>query len=292
MASYFRAVNTQIEEIIASCGLGKLKHFSAVQGGDVNEAYRVETDQETVFLKVNRRSYFPRMFEAEQEGLMLLSNSDFTIPRPKVVGELDDHQFIIMQWIEKGNQESDFWQQFGRSLAQLHKTDSDNFGLEHDNYIGSLQQSNTPHKTWSDFYREQRLRPQVQLASKNGLLSHTMRHGFNALFNRLDEIYPTEKPALVHGDLWGGNLMPALNGTPCIYDPAVYFGHREMDLAMMALFGGFGVDWVNAYNEVYPLENGWQGRLEIGQLYPLMVHVNLFGTSYTRSVETILQKFL
>ena len=285
-------MKSQIEAIIDYANLGNLKKASHVSGGSINEAFKVETLTETFFLKLNEASRFPKMFETERNGLLLLSESDFTVPKPIAIGEHGDHQFIIMQWIEKGNGKSDFWQQFGRSLAQLHKTDSDNFGLEHDNYIGSLQQSNTPHKTWSDFYREQRLRPQVQLASKNGSLSHTMRHGFNALFNRLDEIYPTEKPALVHGDLWGGNLMPALNGTPCIYDPAVYFGHREMDLAMMALFGGFGVDWVDAYNEVYPLENGWRDRLVIGQLYPLMVHVNLFGTSYTRSVETILQKFL
>ena len=285
-------MSIQIEEIIDSCGLGKLKHFSAVHGGDINEAYRVETDQEILFLKINSRNHFPKMFEAEQKGLMLLSDSAFTVPKPKVVGELGDYQFLIMQWIEKGNPSSDFWQQFGRSLAQLHKTESDNFGLDYDNYIGSLQQSNTPHKTWSDFYREERLRPQMQLASKNGLLSHTMSHGFDVLFNRLDEIYPTKKPALVHGDLWSGNMMPALKGNPCIYDPAVYFGHREMDLAMMALFGGFGEKWVDTYNAVYPLENGWQDRLEISQLYPLMVHVSLFGASYARRVETILQKFL
>jgi len=132
----------------------------------------------------------------------------------------------------------------------------------------------------------------MRLAEKSGSLSSKMKAGFNALFNQLEEIYPTEKPALLHGDLWSGNMMVAANGSPCIFDPAVYYGHREMDLAMMALFGGYGDSWIDAYNEVYPLENGWQERIEIGQLYPLMVHVNLFGGSYARSVESILQKFL
>jgi fructosamine-3-kinase len=109
---------------------------------------------------------------------------------------------------------------------------------------------------------------------------------------KLEDIYSEEKPSLLHGDLWSGNLMVSSKGSPCIFDPAVYYGHREMDLAMMSLFGGFGNYWVEAYNEIYPLENGWEERLVIGQLYPLMVHVNLFGGTYARSVESILQKFM
>ena len=285
-------MKSQIEAIIDYANLGNLKKASHVSGGSINEAFKVETLTETFFLKLNEASRFPKMFETERNGLLLLSESDFTVPKPIAIGEHGDHQFIIMDWVEQGSPSINFWNNFGRSLAKLHLLNSDRFGLNHNNYIGSLTQSNHWHSNWSDFIREERLLPQLQLAEKKGLLSPKMKSGFGSLFNRLDEIYPTEKPALVHGDLWSGNKMPALNGNPCIYDPAVYFGHREMDLAMMALFGGFGVDWVDAYNEVYPLENGWRDRLVIGQLYPLMVHVNLFGTSYTRSVETILQKFL
>jgi protein-ribulosamine 3-kinase len=285
-------MKAQIEKIINSCDFGNLKQITSVSGGDINAASRVETDQAILFLKVNSASRFPKMFEGEEQGLLLLSNSDFAVPKPKLVGQIKRHQYLIMEWIEKGNPASDFWQQFGRTLANLHQTRDDRFGLDSDNYIGSLRQSNSKHKSWGAFYREERLKPQMELASKAGLLSQKMKLGFDALFNLLEEIYPSEKPSLLHGDLWSGNMMVDSTGSPCIYDPAVYFGHREMDVAMMALFGGFGSAWIDAYNEVSPLESGWGDRVEIGQLYPLMVHVNLFGSSYSRTVEASLKKFI
>lgn len=282
---------SHIDEIIEANGLGALEKISPIGGGSINEAYRIETNSNRLFLKLNDSGQFPKMFEAESSGLLLLSESDFAIPKPKIVGERGGMQFIIMEWIEPGSPKCDYWDDFGTALAKLHRLTSDRFGLDHDNYIGSLSQVNNNHMKWADFYRDERLIPQMKLAEKTGRLSKRMRSGFEALFNKLSHLFPTEKPALLHGDLWSGNMMVSSDGGPCIFDPAVYYGHREMDLAMMALFGGFGESWEGAYNDVYRLESGWQERTEIGQLYPLMVHVNLFGGGYARSVETILQKF-
>lgn len=281
----------QLEAIFDSLNIGNLVSQKSVSGGSINDAFRVETKQDKFFLKVNSASRFPNMFEAEKRGLELLGQSSFVIPKPLNVGEVGETQFILMEWIEQGAPISSFWDSFGRSLAELHLLSSDQFGLDHDNYIGSLPQKNSEHTSWSDFYREERLFPQMKLAEKKGQLTSKMTTGFDALFRELVNLFPSEKPSLLHGDLWSGNMMIAQNGLASIFDPAVYYGHREMDLAMMALFGGFGESWVEAYNEVYPLESGWQERIPLGQLYPLMVHVNLFGGGYASSVERILSQF-
>jgi fructosamine-3-kinase len=285
-------MNSTIESIIDSAGLGPVQNSRRVSGGSINEAFEVETDSEMFFLKVNSASRHPSMFETESAGLLLLSESDFIVPKPKLVGVKEDTQFILMEWIEQGPESSDFWNEFGRSLANLHLQNWGKFGLDHDNYIGSLRQTNNWQNSWSEFYTRERLIPQMELAAQNGRLSANMKTGFEIIFKKLEDIYSEEKPSLLHGDLWSGNLMVSSKGSPCIFDPAIYYGHREMDLAMMALFGGFGDEWVDSYNEIYPLENGWEERLVIGQLYPLMVHVNLFGGTYARSVESILQKFM
>ena len=177
-------------------------------------------------------------------------------------------------------------------LAELHLQSSERFGLDHDNYIGSLPQQNSEHDSWVEFYRDERLISQMKLAEMGGRLTSKMKQGFDSLFLELENLFPNEKPSLLHGDLWSGNMMVAEDGSPSIFDPAVYYGHREMDLAMMALFGGFGDSWVSAYNELYPLEADWQERIPLGQLYPLMVHVNLFGGGYAGSVERILHQFI
>lgn len=283
-------MNSTIQSIIETHDLGALRNILPVSGGSINETFRVETDQGVLFVKLNDSSRFPNMFEAERTGLKILSKSSFRVPKPVLSGIKDKEQFLILDWIREGNPNDNFWNDFGICLAQMHTISNEKFGLDASNYIGSLKQSNKKRENWTDFYRDERLLPQMKLAEKSGLLSNRMKLGFDTLFNELHNIYPTEKSSLLHGDLWSGNMMVDSEGFPTIFDPAVYFGHREMDLAMMALFGGFGHGWIESYNEIYSLEPGWQQRIPIGQLYPLMVHVNLFGGSYVRSVETILQK--
>ncbi|MFT4526042.1 MAG: protein-ribulosamine 3-kinase [Bacteroidia bacterium] len=232
------------------------------------------------------------MFETEARSLgLLIANSEFEIPKPILINEFGGQQFLVMDWMEQGQRGTAFSADFGKRLAGLHKTTRDQFGLDHSNYVGLLPQSNASHSTWAKFYWAERLLPQIKLASKMKLLTHEMSNGFDRLKPQLESIFPIERPSLIHGDLWRGNYSVSQDGKPCIFDPAVYFGHREMDLAMMQLFGGFDQEVFESYNESFPLEPSWEDRLGIGQLYPLMVHVNLFGASYCNQVERILSRF-
>ncbi len=196
-----------------------------------------------------------------------------------------------MKYIKSAPKHPDFWDSFAEKLAQLHKHSADQFGLDHDNYIGSLFQSNRYHNKWTDFFREERLNAQVIIARDNGAIGRETVNAFERFYKRLDEIFPVESPALLHGDLWGGNFMVNDKGDATIIDPAVYFGHREMDLGMSQLFGGFDRQFYETYHHHYPLEKGWQQRIDYCNLYPLMVHVNLFGDGYLNSVNPILNRF-
>lgn len=270
----------------------KLLSTSPVSGGDINQAYRFETSEGNFFVKKNSASRYPKMFEKEANGLELIASTK-TIPVPEVIlfGEDNDVSFLVLNIIETSVQQPDFWQSFAERLARLHKQSTDYFGLDHDNFIGSLTQSNTPHKKWTDFFREERLHSQVKLARDNGRIGIEIVKSFDRFYGKLDEIFPVEAPALVHGDLWGGNFMVNEKGEAIIIDPAVYYGSREMDLAMSKLFGGFSSEFYKYYDNFFPLEKGWQQRIDFCNLYPLMVHVNLFGGGYQESVKSILRKF-
>jgi fructosamine-3-kinase len=196
----------------------------------------------------------------------------------------------VLENIAPGPRRPDFDEQLGRALAALHRFGSPGFGLDHDNFIGRLPQSNTPASTWVDFYRERRLEPQLRLARESGLCSSAMARGFDRLFSVLAErVGPVEPPARLHGDLWGGNLIVDETGAGCLIDPAAYGGHREVDLAMMRLFGGFGPAVFAAYHEAWPLQPDHEERVPLYQLYFLMVHVNLFGGSYLAQTEQALR---
>ena len=178
------------------------------------------------------------------------------------------------------------------SMAALHRHGAPAFGLDHDNYIGRLPQTNTFAVTWAEFYRVRRLGPQLRAAADAGLAPARVRSSFERLFAQIESLCgPPEPPARLHGDLWGGNLIADERGGPCLIDPAVYGGHREIDLAMMKLFGGFAPHVFAAYKEAFPLADGYRERVALYQLYPLMVHVNLFGGGYGSSVERILAKY-
>jgi protein-ribulosamine 3-kinase len=157
--------------------------------------------------------------------------------------------------------------------------------------MGSLYQHNTFHNRWINFFIQERLERQVRLARDRGNISSADVSAFERLYKKLEEIFPETKPSLVHGDLWSGNFMINENGLPSLIDPAVYYGHPEVDIAMSTLFGGFADSFYETYNQSNPLEKGWQQRLDYYNLYPLMIHVNLFGESYLRAVRRIIQKF-
>lgn len=268
-----------------------IESFSTVSGGSINDAFVLKTSGRSFFLKVNSSSKYPHMFERELEGLMALRQPDIIhIPKPILTGENNDQSYIIMAFIEGGSPGPNFWNDFGHRIARLHQMSNDQFGFENDNYIGSLSQSNKWHESWPSFFIHERLEPLAKKARDMGELTSEEIRKFDKLFVKLEDYFPTEKPSLIHGDLWSGNYMSDENGHPVIFDPAVYYGHREMDIGMSKLFGGFSPTFYDTYNETYPLENGWQERLDVANLYPLLVHVILFGGSYAYDVKRILQR--
>jgi len=270
----------------------ELISVSPVGGGDINDAFRLITSEGDFFVKKNSSSGFPGMFKKEAMGLELLDRTK-AIRVPKVIdfGESGDEAFLILRFIRSGQRKPIFWDQFAHQLGNLHRHSNDSFGLDHNNYIGSLHQSNKKHKTWHEFFVSERLEVQVKLARNSGLIDKNTISAFEKFYKKINDIFTVEQPALLHGDLWGGNFMVDENGGPVLIDPAVYYGHREMDLAMTKLFGGFDSKFYDAYNQYYPLEKAWQERVDYCNLYPLMVHVNLFGKTYLRSVNSILNKF-
>jgi fructosamine-3-kinase len=268
----------------------------SLSGGDINAAFLVElADRRKVFVKSHPRAP-STMFAAEARGLAWLREARaLRIPEVLAVSESSDegHRFLALEYIESRPQTRGFEEALGRGLAALHRYGAPCFGLDHDNFIGSLEQPNQPRPTWHVFYRDQRLEPQLRRASDHGLADASLRADFDTLFDRLEALVgPEEKPSRLHGDLWGGNLYTGDQGEPCLIDPAVYGGHREIDLAMMRLFGGFGSRVFDAYAEAWPLAPGADDRVALYQLYPLLVHVNHFGAGYVGQLSRALQRAL
>jgi fructosamine-3-kinase len=285
------------------CG-SEVRSLRSVTGGDINEAHRAElTDGRTVFVKTNADAP-PGMFAAEAAGLAWLQDAD-AVRIPGVVGShdpaaldpADDEggpRLLVLEWIERAAPSPTHDEQLGRALADLHRFGAPTFGLETGagNWVGAIAQSNASHATWADFYAHQRLDPLVVRATERGLLPADARARFEVLYERLDDLYPAdEPPARLHGDLWGGNAMTDERGAPVLIDPAVYGGHREMDLAMMQLFGGFSPRVFAAYDEVHPRLDGHADRVALHQLHPLLVHTLLFGGSYAAATQRALNRY-
>jgi fructosamine-3-kinase len=230
------------------------------------------------------------MFFAEEEGLqMLASASACRVPEVIGVFEGESASGILLEWIDSGPASDDAWASFGRDLAHLHEVTSVQFGLDHTNYMGSLQQINNFHVSFPDFFREERLKPQIELAVNRGFLEAGDISSFDRIFKWLDENMADEKPSLVHGDLWSGNAMIDTNGRGVLIDPAVSFSSSHVDMAMTTLFGGFNDYFYAAYAEVRPFNLDHQRVWDIMNLYPLLVHVNLFGSSYLSQTRQILR---
>ena len=271
---------------------------TALRGGDINSAFRLTlSDGRSVFLKTNDHARAPSaLFACEAAGLEWLRESNtLTIPRVLAVSPAGEPGpgFLVLEFIASGPKVRDFDERLGRGLAALHRFGAPWFGFHHHNFIGSLEQPNDPRPTWASFYREQRLEPQLRRAVDRGRVDAALSAEFSVLFARLDSLVGAlEPPSRLHGDLWGGNLHVDERGLPCLIDPATYGGHREIDLAMMRLFGGFAPRVFDAYAEAWPLSPGHIARVHLYQLYPLLVHVNLFGGSYAASVRRALSETL
>jgi fructosamine-3-kinase len=266
-------------------------HVKPVGGGCINSACRIEGDGLAFFVKLNNASKLS-MFEAEAAGLEEIARTrTIRVPRPICCGVEDTQAFIVLEYIELGGRSD--WALFGSQFAELHKTTREQFGWKRDNTIGSTPQINTQTSDWVEFWRERRLRFQLQLAATNGYTGSLQEKG-ERLMESLEVFFRdySVTPSLLHGDLWGGNAAFDNEGNPVIFDPAVYYGDREADVAMTELFGGFGSRFYRAYNEEWPLDSGYRVRKDLYNLYHILNHLNLFGGRYLRQAENMIENLL
>jgi len=264
-----------------------------VSGGDINDAYELRSDKAHYFIKSNDAPQSYQMFTAEAKALELLS-VEGKVNAPKVIDcfEENAYAFLVLEWIAQSSGGAPATEIFWEQLARLHQADNPYFGLDHDNFIGTLPQINSPSENWLDFYYQNRIDCQLKLAVNNGLMEGTFHKKTELMFKQVEAGLPVEKPALIHGDLWSGNLIYDQSGRPFFIDPAVCYGSREMDLAMMQLFGGFGgFRQFEIYDALFPIDQNWKERVAFYQLYYILVHVNLFGYSYVPRAQSIINYY-
>lgn len=267
-----------------------------LSGGDINDAFAVACEDGAQLFAKTLSAAPATMAAVEARGLeWLRGGHGLRIPQVHMArdGGAGRRCWLVLEWIESGPPSADFDAQLGRGLASLHRMGAASYGLDFDNYVGSLPQVNTPIDDWPAFYGAARLWPQVERAIHAGIATPDMRSGVERLRARLDDLLgsPSEGPSRLHGDLWSGNVMCDARGVPALIDPAPYGGDREVDLAMMALFGGFSDRALAAYEEAYPLRPGAAERRPLYQLYPLLVHANLFGGPYIARVEALVARY-
>jgi protein-ribulosamine 3-kinase len=265
-----------------------------VQGGCINESYRWESRSGPLFVKVAPAGQLA-MFEAEADGLRDLASANAVrVPRVLASGADEHNAFLALEWIELARSSwSSASARLGEQLARQHRATSEQFGWHRDNTIGSTPQVNTPSASWAELFRERRLRYQLELAARNGYVGRLQDLG-DELLERVDALFADHRPppSLLHGDLWGGNAAVDPEGAPVIFDPAVYYGDREADLAMTHLFGGFGAAFYSAYEATWPLPKGAHSRVELYNLYHVLNHVNLFGGGYEAQAEAMIERLL
>ncbi len=305
----------------------RIEGRSPVGGGCINRTSLLSlSDGSRLFLKESAAAH-PGFFSAEVQGLAALaghplpersqassasarqpfdplrstaeweapsrSGEGVRVPMPLYLQDDPGAQFLLLEQIREGRRRRDFWEGFGRSLALLHRNlTSARYGFSRDNYLGATPQANRWESDWLLFFGEHRLRFQAELAVRRGRADSALLTGIEAVVRRLPELLPhPERASLLHGDLWGGNFMVGADGGAVLIDPAVYYGHREADLAMTELFGGFAASFYAAYSELWPLEPGYEERRELYNLYHLLNHLNLFGGSYAASVRSIVARY-
>ena len=266
---------------------------SSVGGGCINQAYKIEGNGQRFFVKLNDRRSLA-MFEAEAAGLRELYDSDtLQVPEPVCWGEDSSGTWLVMEYLDMTGAASPDAAALGTGLAAMHQRTSDKFGWKRDNTIGSTAQINTSTYDWVQFWREYRLGYQLKLAQANGHTGKLLVSG-DKLLASLDSFFPGRgpAPALLHGDLWSGNYGFARDGRPVVFDPAVYYGDRETDVAMTELFGGFPASFYAAYRETYPLDAGYNIRKTLYNLYHILNHLNLFGGGYRHQAEQMMASLL
>lgn len=270
---------------------GEVQRAVPVRGGDVAMSYRLDLEHgRRVFAKTHAAPP-AGFFTTEAAGLRWLREPR-AVDVPEVLAVSDNPPFLVLEWIEEGRAKSRTERSLGQSLAALHQSGAPTFGREDRRTTGSRGLPNEPCESWTEFYASQRLLPLAQLAHAERALSKRAISDLEDVATRLDDLGgEPELAARLHGDLWGGNRLVGAAGRNWLIDPAAHGGHREFDLAMMRLFGGFGADCFDAYDEAFPLASGWQERIELHQLAPLVVHAIKFGGGYAGAVERALSRY-
>jgi len=273
----------------------EIKNRRSVGGGCINQGYCLIGETTNYFVKLNQASQV-EMFTAEALGLkQMYATQTIRIPKPICVGTTADYSYIVLEWLELGgSKNTQSWQEMGRQLAAMHQATAPQesqgkFGWQENNTIGSTPQINTWTADWGEFFAEHRIGYQLKLARRRG--------GNFPHQGRLLEMIPQllnhqPQPSLVHGDLWGGNAAVSQSGEPVIFDPATYIGDREVDLAMTELFGGFPSGFYRGYNEVWPLDQDYQQRKILYNLYHILNHFNLFGSGYAQQATRMIEQIL
>jgi len=288
------SINSKTQSKIEDFLGEEVQNSSSVSGGCIADSRVIETvSGKQYFLKMH--SGTPGMFLKEANSLKELAKPE-CIRVPKVI--LSDEEFLLIEYIREGSQNDRFFKNFGVAFAQMHRYSSTQFGFFEDNYIGSTPQYNVAHNNectdWAEFYFQKRILAQFKIAEKNNYATHELRKGVHSLENKIVDILAgsEESPSLLHGDLWNGNFLCDTDGKAVLIDPAVYYGHREVDLAMTKMFGGFSHDFYTSYQQAFPLADGWEYREKIYLLYHYLNHLNLFGTSYYSTSLSYLSFYL
>jgi len=284
-------LQSRLEIILAE----PVKSTTAVSGGCIADSRKLELNSgKLFFLKMARQGNYD-MFDSEEQGLEELRKAA-AVSVPEVVAK--DTDFLLLEWIEEGEGNDDSsMEKLGFQFAELHRFHADKFGFLQENFLGDSPQINIPSTTgsenWATFYAENRLQYQAELAEKNGYATQEMRILLDLLIMKIPDLLSgtEEKPSLLHGDLWCGNYLVDVSGKPWLIDPAVYYGHREADLAMTSLFGGFSETFYAAYKSAFPLSPDYAVREPLYQLYHLLNHLNLFGTGFYGQVLAILKRY-
>ncbi|GAB1259928.1 fructosamine kinase family protein [Aurantivibrio plasticivorans] len=261
--------------------------LTPLHGGDINRTFKLQADSGVFCLKFNEHCPAD-FFHAEAHGLSQLQTHSPLQAPSVIIAEAD---FLVLEYINPAPRSKDYWRALAEGLAQQHTSTSGSFGLSRDNYCGLTPQPNRVMDNGYDFFCEMRLGYQTKIAYDAGRLSSAVKNKLDKLMNNIDAVIPAQPASLLHGDLWSGNIHSNSMGEPVLIDPAVYFGWRETDLTMTHLFGGFGEEFYEAYQEIYPMDDDWRSRLPLYNLYHLLNHLNLFGENYLPQVEQIVKRF-
>ncbi|TBH76006.1 fructosamine kinase family protein [Aquirufa nivalisilvae] len=273
--------------------IGTIEDFQFFYGGNFNLAVRVKVAQGEYFIKWNQGDH-QGLFQAEAKNLGLIASTG-TIPVPQVlgVGQMDEKEYLVMECIPTAEKKENYWSDFGIKLALLHQNNAhQGHGLGYDNFIGAAKQVNHWDKNGVSFFIQNRLKFQVDTASYHRKIDGATNEAFEKLYDKIPSIIPNEQSALLHGDLWSGNAMVNQHGLVSLVDPSCYYGLREAEIAFTTMFGGFEKEFYEAYHESFPILKGFHERIPLYNLYPLMVHVNLFGEGYLPAVNKILDSYL